>query len=194
MKIGYARVSTHDQSTDLQLDCLEKAGCQRIFSETASGAQANRPELAKALEFARPGDTVVIWKLDRLARSMKQLIATVELLNERSIALESLTEKIETSSPQGKLVFHIFGSLAEFERSLIRERVNAGLQAARQRGRIGGRPRVGEDKLSHASALLKAGYSAARAAKAVGIGRATLMRYCSVQEACNRSPDLKRLG
>jgi len=181
LKIGYARVSTQDQSTDLQLDSLGKAGCDRIFSETASGAQANRPELAKALEFARPGDTIVVWKLDRLARSMKQLIATVELLKDRGIGLESLTEKIETCSPQGKLVFGIFASLAEFERSLIRERVNAGLQAARQRGRKGGRPRVGEDKLSHASALLKAGYSTARAARTAGIGRATLIRHCTAQ-------------
>jgi DNA invertase Pin-like site-specific DNA recombinase len=179
LKIGYARVSTQDQSTNLQLDSLEEAGCERIFSETASGAQANRPELAKALEFARSGDVIVVWKLDRLARSMKQLIATVELLNERGIGLESLTEKIETLSPQGKLVFHIFASLAEFERSLIRERVQAGLQAVRLRGRKGGRPRVGEEKLSHASALLKAGYSTARAAKAAGIGRATLNRYCT---------------
>ncbi len=177
MKIGYARVSTGDQSTNLQLDSLEKAGCGRVYSETASGAQANRPELAKALEFARSGDMIVVWKLDRLARSMKQLIATVELLNERGIGLESLTERIETTSPQGKLVFHIFASLAEFERSLIRERVNAGLRAARQRGRKGGRPKVGKEKLSHASALLKAGYSTAKAAKTAGMGRATLCRH-----------------
>ena len=128
MKIGYARVSTQDQSTDLQLDALRAAGCERIFSEKASGAKTDRPELARALEFARSGDTIVVWKLDRLARSMRQLITTVELLKERGIALESVTERIETATPQGKLVFGIFASLAEFERSLIRERVNAGLQ------------------------------------------------------------------
>ena len=183
MKIGYARVSTSDQTTDLQLDALKQEGCDKVFSEKASGAKEDRPELIKALQFARPGDVIVVWKLDRLARSMKQLIATVELLNERGIAFESLTEKIETSSPQGKLVFHIFGSLAEFERSLIRERVNAGLQAARLRGRKGGRPRVEEEKLAHASALLKAGYSTARAAKTAGIGRATLCRHLTASSA-----------
>ena len=125
---------------------------------------------------------IVVWKLDRLARSKKQLIETMHLLNERGVALESLTEKIDTASPQGKLIFGIFASLAEFERSLIRERVNAGLQAARQRGRKGGRPKVGQDKLSHASALLKAGYSTAKAAKAAGIGRATLIRHCTAQK------------
>ena len=177
MKIGYARVSTHDQNSNLQLDALETAGCKRIFSEKASGSKTDRHELAKALEFARSGDTIVVWKLDRLARSMRQLIETVEVLREREVALESLTEKIDTATPQGKLVFGIFASLAEFERSLIRERVCAGLQAARQRGRKGGRPPVGQEKLTHASALLKAGYSTARAAKTAGIGRATLCRH-----------------
>ena len=182
MKIGYARVSTQDQSTNMQLDALTAAGCERIFSEKASGAKTDRPELRKALEYARQGDVIVVWKLDRLARSMRQLIETMEMLKERGIALESLTEKIDTASAQGKLVFGIFASLAEFESSLIRERVNAGLQAARLRGRKGGRPRVGEDKLNHASALLKAGFSTARAAKAAGIGRATLIRHCTAQK------------
>src|SRR5271166_5033067 len=177
MKIGYARVSTQDQSTDLQLDALRTVGCERIFSEKASGSKTDRPELLKALEYARSGDVIVVWKLDRLARSMRQLIDTMEMLKERGIALGSLTEKIDTTSAQGKLVFGIFASLAEFERSLIRERVNAGLEAARQRGRKGGRPPVGAAKLTHASALLKAGYSTAKAAKAAGIGRATLCRH-----------------
>ena len=187
MKIGYARVSTQDQSTNMQLDALTASGCERIFSEKASGAKTDRPELLKALEYARSGDTIVVWKLDRLARSMRQLILTMEMLKERGIALESLTEKIDTASAQGKLVFGIFAGLAEFERSLIRERVNAGLQAARLRGRKGGRPRVGEEKLSHASALLRAGYSTARAAKAAGIGRATLIRYCTAQKPATKS-------
>jgi DNA invertase Pin-like site-specific DNA recombinase len=177
MKIGYARVSTHDQNSNLQLDALETAGCKRVFSEKASGSKTDRPELIKALDYARDGDVIVVWKLDRLARSMKQLIETMEMLRERGIALESLTEKIDTASAQGKLVFGIFASLAEFERSLIRERVNAGLQAARLRGKKGGRPRVGEDKLNHASALVKAGYSTAKSATAAGIGRATLCRH-----------------
>jgi DNA invertase Pin-like site-specific DNA recombinase len=166
MKIGYARVSTQDQNSNLQLDALQTAGCEKVFSEKASGSKTDRPELLKALEYARSGDTIVVWKLDRLARSMKQLIITMEMLKERGIALETLTEKIDTASAQGKLVFGIFASLAEFERSLIRERVNAGLQAARLRGKKGGRPKVGKDKLSHASALLKAGYSTARVARA----------------------------
>ena len=182
MKIGYARVSTQDQSTNMQLDALTASGCERIFSEKASGSKVDRPELLKALEYARQGDVIVVWKLDRLARSMRQLIVTMEMLKERGIALESLTEKIDTASAQGKLVFGIFASLAEFERSLIRERVNAGLQAARLRGRKGGRPPVGQDKVTHASALLKAGYSTARAAKTVGIGRATLCRHLTNQK------------
>ncbi len=177
MKIGYARVSTQDQSTALQLDALGKAGCERIFEEKASGAKTDRTELIKALEYARQGDVIVVWKLDRLARSMRQLIETMEMLRERGISLESLTEKIDTSSAQGKLVFGIFASLAEFERSLIRERVNAGLVAARARGRKGGRPPVEQEKLTHASALLKAGYSTAKAAKTAGVGRATLCRH-----------------
>ncbi len=177
MKIGYARVSTQEQTTDLQLDTLRHAGCQRIFSEKASGAKVERPELAKVLEYARPGDVIIVWKLDRLARSMRQLIETMEMLKDRGIALESLTEKIDTSSAQGKLVFGIFASLAEFERSLIRERVNAGLQAALLRGRKGGRPPVGQEKLDHAAALVKAGFSTAKAARAAGIGRATLCRH-----------------
>ena len=111
MKIGYARVSTQDQSTNMQFDALTASGCERIFSERASGAKTNRPELLKALEYARQGDTVVVWKLDRLARSMRQLIDTMEMLKERGIALESLTEKIDTGSAQGKLVFGIFASL-----------------------------------------------------------------------------------
>jgi DNA invertase Pin-like site-specific DNA recombinase len=177
MKIGYARVSTQDQNSNLQLDALKIAGCEKVFSEKASGSKTDRPELLKALEYARSGDVIVVWKLDRLARSMKQLIETMEMLKERGVALESLTEKIDTASAQGKLVFGIFASLAEFERCLIRERVNAGLQAARLRGRKGGRPKVGKEKLSHASALLNAGYSTAKAARAAGIGRATLCRH-----------------
>jgi DNA invertase Pin-like site-specific DNA recombinase len=185
MKIGYARVSTQDQSTDLQLDALKRANCERIFQEKASGAKADRPELAAALEYARAGDTLVVWKLDRLARSMRQLIETVELLRERGVMFESLTEKIDTASAQGQLVFGIFASLAQFERSLIRERVSAGLQAARRRGRQGGRPKVEQGKLAQAVALHRAGYSAKKAAEAAGIGRATLCRHLAV----SKTPD-----
>jgi len=146
MLVGYARVSTHDQDPALQLDALEKEGCERVFTETASGAQRDRPELKAALDYMRPGDTLVVWRLDRLARSMKQLIETVEGLENREVGFRSITESIDTTTPGGKLVFHIFGALAEFERSIIQERTRAGLAAARARGCTGGRPSVLDDK------------------------------------------------
>ena len=155
MLIGYARVSTLDQKPALQIDALKSAGCERIFTEKASGAQRERPELKAALEYLRSGDTLVVWKLDRLARSMRQLIETVEDLHSRGIELHSLTESIDTATPGGRLVFHIFGALAEFERAVIRERTSAGLQAARERGKKGGRPRtLGPKDLAAAKALL----------------------------------------
>ena len=139
MLIAYARFSTKQHDLALQLDALEKAGCEKVFTEKISGAKRNRPEFKAALEFVREGDTLVVWKLDRLARSLKQLIETVEGLEKRQIGFLSLTEAIDTTSPAGRLIFHIFASLAEFERSIIRERTRAGLEAARRRGRIGGR-------------------------------------------------------
>lgn len=155
MLVGYARVSTLDQKPALQIDALTSAGCERIFIEKASGAQRERPELKAALSYLRAGDTLVVWKLDRLARSMRQLIETVEDLQARGIELRSLTESIDTATPGGRLVFHIFGALAEFERAVIRERTSAGLQAARARGRKGGRPRrLGPKELAAAKALL----------------------------------------
>ena len=132
MLIGYARVSTVDQNLALQRDALTEAGCAKIFTEQMSGAVAERPALHDALEFARSGDTLIVWKLDRLARSMKQLIETVENLRVRGIGFRSLTEALDTTTAQGRLVFHMFGALAEFERSLIRERTQAGLAAARR--------------------------------------------------------------
>ena len=142
MLVGYARVSTQDQKPELQLDALHKAGCERIFSDKASGAQRDRPELTAALSYMRDGagDVLVVWRLDRLARSLKQLIETVEDLGTRGIGFRSLTEAIDTTSAGGRLTFHIFGAMAEFERSIIRERTRAGLDAARARGRKGGRP------------------------------------------------------
>src|SRR5215469_4114169 len=140
MLIGYARVSTVDQNLALQRDALTEAGCTKIFTEQMAGAVADRPALHDALEFARSGDTLIVWKLDRLARSMKQLIETVETLRLRAIGFRSLTEALDTTTAQGRLVFHMFGALAEFERSLIRERTQAGLAAARRAGRTGGRP------------------------------------------------------
>src|SRR5215218_3798976 len=137
MLVGYARVSTQEQDLALQLDALRTAGCERIFEEKASGAQRERPELQAALACMRPGDTLVVWKLDRLARSLQQLLETVEAMGLQGIGLRSLTEAIDTTSPGGRLVFHLFAALAEFERGIIRERTLAGLQAARAGGRTG---------------------------------------------------------
>ena len=138
--VGYARVSTADQHQALQLDALHADGCKKVFVEQASGAQRDRPQLQAALAYLRPGDTLVVWKLDRLARSLTQLVETIESLATRDVGFRSLTESIETTTAGGRLIFHIFASLAEFERAIIRERTRAGLDAARARGRVGGRP------------------------------------------------------
>ncbi len=180
MDIGYARVSTGEQTLDLQLDALTKAGCGKVFTETASGAKADRVVLAEVLTYARAGDTVVVWRLDRLGRSLQHLIETVTTLRERGIGFRSLTEQIDTTTPGGKLVFHVFGALAEFERDLIRERTNAGLAAARARGRKGGRPKALRDpkKIALAQALYDDGrHDVATICKTLGISRATLYRY-----------------
>jgi DNA invertase Pin-like site-specific DNA recombinase len=156
MLIGYARVSTQEQNPELQIDALKQAGCETIYAEKASGAQRDRPELKKALEYMRPGDTLVVWKLDRLARSLKQLIETVESLEQKEIGFRSLTEAMDTTTSGGKLVFHIFAGLAEFERSIIRERTHAGLASARARGRLGGRPKSMSDQdIAAAKAMLQ---------------------------------------
>lgn len=155
MLIGYARVSTTDQSLDLQKDALQAAGCTQIWEDTASGAKATRPGLEKALERLREGDTLVVWKLDRLGRSLQHLIETVHALAGRGVGLRSLQDNIDTTTSGGKLLFHIMGSLAEFERDLIRERTNAGLAAARARGRNGGRPPGGYAKKKEAAIALR---------------------------------------
>jgi DNA invertase Pin-like site-specific DNA recombinase len=141
MLIGYARVSTQDQTLDLQKDALQKIGCTRIFTDTASGSLVERPGLTEALQFLRAGDALVVWRLDRLGRSLQHLLETISHLQQRAIGFKSLTENIDTTTPGGKLIFHVFGALAEFERDLIRERTQAGLVAARARGKYGGRPR-----------------------------------------------------
>lgn len=154
MLIGYARVSTQDQHLDLQMDALKAAGCERIFTDQCSGAKSERPGLAEALEYIRSGDTLVVWKLDRMGRSLRHLIDIINGLADKDIQFKSLQESIDTSTPGGKLVFHVFGAVAEFERDLIRERVNAGLTAARSRGRLGGRPtKLTEDQIKIAIAL-----------------------------------------
>ncbi len=140
--MGYARVSTAEQDPALQLDALEVAGCWRVFTDHASGSREDRPELAAALDSLRPGDTLVVWRLDRLGRSLPHLIDTVTGLRERGVGFRSVTEAIDTTTAGGRLVFHLFGALAEFERQLIRDRTLAGLAAARARGRVGGRPRT----------------------------------------------------
>lgn len=146
MNIGYARVSTLDQNPQLQLDALRQAGCEKIFKDRVTGSKFERKGLGEALEYLRPGDKLVVWKLDRAGRSLKHLIELVNGLNTRSIEFTSLTEAIDTSTPSGRLLFHIMGALAEFERDLIRERTHAGLDAARAHGRKGGRPRALSEK------------------------------------------------
>ncbi|WP_152208634.1 recombinase family protein [Marinobacter changyiensis] len=155
MIIGYARVSTQDQNPDLQVDALEKAGSEQIFQETITGKSRERPELSQCLRTLRKGDVLVVWKLDRLARSLKDLVEIVQDLHDREIGFKSLTESIDTTSSGGRLVFHIFGALAEFEHDLIRERTIAGLKAARARGRKGGRkPAMSDSDIRKAAAML----------------------------------------
>ena len=180
MLVGYARVSTQDQNLDLQITALKEAGCQKIFTEKASGAQRDRPELMAAMNYIRPGeDVLVVWKLDRLARSLKQLIETVEKLEMQKIGLLSLTESINTTTSGGRLIFHIFASLAEFERSIIRERTMAGLKAAKENGRQGGRPSVLKEKdLAVARTLLQdASITVEEVAKRMQVAPSTLYRY-----------------
>jgi DNA invertase Pin-like site-specific DNA recombinase len=141
MKIGYIRVSKQEQNEALQRDALKEAGCEKYFSDKITGSTFERKGLEELLAFVRSGDTVVVWKLDRLGRSLKDLIETLNLLKDQGVDFVSITEKIDTTTPGGKLIFHLMGALAEFERDLIRERTNAGLAAARARGRIGGRPK-----------------------------------------------------
>lgn len=179
MLIGYARVSTEEQDTALQRDALIAAGCERLFEETASGARIDRAQLQAALEFARHGDTIVVWKLDRLARSLSQLIQTVESLEARGVGIRSLTETIDSTTPGGKLIFHIFGALAEFERAVIRERTREGLLAARKRGRIGGRPSALSDKdIAIARTLLAdAAIPVTEIARRLNVSPATFYRH-----------------
>ncbi len=176
--VGYVRVSTTDQTTDLQVDALNSIGCERIFSDEISGSTTSRPGLQDALNYLRPGDSLCVWKLDRLGRSLKHLIEVVNDLDSKGIGFRSVTEQIDTSTNGGKLIFHVFGALAEFERGIIRERVNAGLVAARSRGRVGGRPTVVSDSKASAIKVLSAqGLTSAEICKSIGISRATYFRH-----------------
>jgi DNA invertase Pin-like site-specific DNA recombinase len=179
MLIGYARVSTDDQNLSLQQDALEKAGCTKIYEDRISGVKAERPGFQKALEIARSGDVLVVWRLDRLGRSLKDLIQTMEMLEARGIELQSLSESIATTNSGGKLVFHLFGALAEFERNLIRERTQAGLKAARARGRLGGRPKALEPaKRKLVVKLYQEGqHSIDEICRMMGISKPTLYSY-----------------
>ena len=182
MLIGYARVSTGDQSLALQMDALETAGCERIFSDQVSGIANTRPNLNQALNIARPGDTLVVWRLDRLSRSLQDLIESVTLLEARDVQLKSLHESIDTASSSGKLIFHLFGALAEFERNLIKERTLAGLQAARTRGRKGGRPPSLDAKNRKLAVELynDKNYSVNQVCQMMGISKPTLYKYVRV--------------
>ncbi|WP_419622706.1 recombinase family protein [Thiolapillus sp.] len=176
MRIGYARVSTQDQNPDLQLDALKKASCEEIFQEKFSGKSSVRPELENCLRMLRKGDVLVVWRLDRLGRSLKDLVEIVSALEDRGVGFQSLTENIDTVSAGGKLVFHIFSALAEFEHSLIRERTMAGLAAARARGRKGGRkPSMSKADVRKAAAMLKdPQMTKTEVAQHFGVSRVTL--------------------
>jgi DNA invertase Pin-like site-specific DNA recombinase len=179
MRIGYARVSTSDQNLNLQKDALRAAGCERMFTDIVSGARVERAGLTEALTECRPGDTLVVWKLDRLARSLPHLVETVSALAARGVGFHSLQEQIDRTTSGGKLIFHIFASLAEFERDVIRERTKAGLVAARARGRTGGRPAGVDQKKKKAALALKkeAAHSVREICEIVGISRNTYYKY-----------------
>jgi DNA invertase Pin-like site-specific DNA recombinase len=183
MLIGYARVSTEDQKLDLQHDALKSIGCEKIFDETASGASPRLPAREELLAFARKGDTLLIWKLDRLGRSLRDLIEIVNGLNQRGVGLRSLHESIDTTTPAGKLTFHIFGALSEFEREVLRERTQAGLMAARNRGMKSGRPRsLSLEQIEMARSMLANPKLSARlVAEQLGVHRATLYRHLGAQ-------------
>ena len=179
MLIGYVRVSTSDQNLDLQLDALTKVGCDKIYKDIASGAKTDRIGLSEVLNYIRNGDTLVVWRLDRLGRSLRHLIDTINQINDQGCYFRSLQENIDTSTSGGKLIFHIFGALAEFERDIIRDRTNAGLAAARKRGRIGGRPKVMVDeKIRLGKSLYKdKSNSIASICEILNISKTTLYRY-----------------
>lgn len=179
MLIGYARVSTDDQHLTLQHDALQKAGCEKVYSDQQCGATTERPGLSTVFDVLRPGDTLVIWRLDRLGRSLKHLIHLVEQLDKREVGLKSLQENIDTTTSGGLLVFHLFGALAEFERTLIRERTQAGVNAARARGRQGGRPKLLEPNKRELAIRLhrEQKHSVAEICAMMGISKSTLYNY-----------------
>ena len=189
VNIGYCRISTNDQNLDLQLDELKKAGCERIFQDIASGAKSDRKGLKEAIEFARSGDVIVCWKLDRVGRSLRDLIETINTLKDRGIGFRCLTQQLDTTTPSGMLIFHVFGAMSEFERSLIQERTQAGLQAARARGRLGGRPKLdNSQRIEIAASLYNDGkVSVAEICKNLKISKATFYRDLKAKAAWAKS-------
>jgi len=178
MIIGYSRVSTNEQNLSLQIDALKKADCEKIYEDKMSGSKNDRPGLIQAIEMLRKGDTLVVWKLDRLGRSLKNLITLIGELEERGIHFRSVTDSIDTSTPAGRFFFHMMASLAQMEKELIQERTRAGLEAARKQGIVGGRRRVmTESKLKSAKKLLKAGALPKDVAQDLGVSLATLYRW-----------------
>jgi DNA invertase Pin-like site-specific DNA recombinase len=178
MRIGYARVSTEEQNLELQLSALKQAGCQRVFTDQTSGAATDRPGLQEALSHLRESDTLVVWKLDRLGRSVKGLVDLVMDLENRHIHFQSLTDSIDTKTPAGRFFFHVMASLAQMERELLVERTRAGLQAARRQGRVGGRKRrMTERKINAAKKLLSAGTPPREVAQSLGVSVPTLYRW-----------------
>lgn len=178
MMIGYARVSTQDQNLDLQTEALTRAGCEKIYEDKISGIRAERPGLTRALEMLREGDTLVVWKLDRLGRSVKQLVDMVGELHKQGIQFKSLTDAIDTGTPAGRFFFHVMASLAEMERELVIERTRAGLDAAKQLGRKGGRkPKMTSSKIESAKKLLASGIPPRDVAKDLGVSVPTLYRW-----------------
>ena len=184
--VGYARVSTHEQNLALQLDALKQAGCDRVHKDVGSGSLKHRPELDACMDYLRAGDTLVVWRLDRLGRGLKHLIEAIEQLHAREIGFRSLTEAIDTTTNAGMLQFHIFGALAEFEKEIIRERTRAGLAAARARGRLSGRPSlVTAEKLAAAQTMRAQKHTMAEISTALGISRATLYRHLALDAEPN---------
>jgi DNA invertase Pin-like site-specific DNA recombinase len=184
--IGYARVSTDDQRLDVQREALRRAGCENVFEDTASGRVTDRPGLLRALDQLRDGDTLVVWKLDRLGRSVKQLVDLVSGFERDGVNFVSITDAIDTSTPAGRFFFHVMASLAEMERELTVERTRAGLQTARLQGRVGGRRRLmTESKVSAAQELLRSGRAARDVAAALGVSLATLYRWVPAEDRLN---------
>jgi DNA invertase Pin-like site-specific DNA recombinase len=181
MQIGYARVSTGEQNLELQVQALVKAGCERIYTDKVSGVKVQRPQLEEAIKYARKGDIIVVWRLDRFGRSHMDLVKRVIELNQRGIEFHSLTEKIDTTSPGGKFQFHVFSALAEFERDIIRERTLAGLRVARARGRLGGRPcKMTKEKVHLVAQLMKDRNTSIKyVCDLVGVSKMTIYRYVS---------------